>query len=450
MKIKTKIHLYSTLLMLVILIMTNLGVYFLFKKLVYDSSEKQLQREVEELTESFSKMTADNDPKVIIRAHYPDHGGIRIFDEAGKSLEIGYSEPSLERFIPTFKKDARFAVNTYEGTPILTIRSPVVWIDGEIVELQMIRLLVDLSESLTLLKMILMIVTVIAIVPVLFFSITLSRIVFRPIERLVATMSEGRMAGTFEKIPVAETKKDEMTEMTLTFNKLMDQLEYNYKNQEQFVSDASHELKTPLTVIESYARLLTRRGFDNRDVAEEAVGAILSESLRMKSMIEQLLELARNDEKISYHFEEINLNEQIEKTIQPMRQAHAREFIFDADISATVMSDGEKFRQLMYIFLDNARKYSDGNIKVMLEEVEAGYSVSIIDYGNGIREEALPQVFNRFYRVEEDRSRRTGGTGLGLAIAKQLSEGLNAELKMESIVGLGTTIRIFMPQGAIR
>lgn len=446
MKIKTKIHLFSTLLMFVILIMTNTGVYFLFEKMALDSAHKQLREEVAEVTESFSKMTSENDPAVIIRAHYPNHGAIRIFNAAGETLGIGYSEPSLTKFIPKFKANAQYAVNTYEGTPVLTIRSPVIWSDGEIVDLHMIQSLTEMKQSLTMLKMILTIVTLVALLPVLFFSMGLSRIVFHPVERLVATMSESRRAGTYEQIPVIETRKDEMTEMTLTFNELMEQLEYNYKNQEQFVSDASHELKTPLTVIESYARLLTRHGFDNRDVAEEAVGAILSESLRMKSMIEQLLELARNDEKISSHFEETNLNEQIEKTIQPMRQAYDREFVFEEKVSAIVNTDREKFRQLMYIFLDNARKYSDGNIRVMVEEIDECYLISIIDYGNGISEEAIPHVFNRFYRVEEDRSRRTGGTGLGLAIAKQLSEGLHAQLKMESIVGLGTTIRIHIPK----
>lgn len=435
--------------MLIVLIMTNTGVYFLFKKMAYDSADRQLQYEVEELTESFSKMTAQNDPTVIIRAHYPDRGSIRVFNAAGEPLEIGYSEPSLKNFSPSFKENVRHAVNMYDGFPVLTIRSPVIWTDGEVVELHMIQQLTDVKQSLATLKMILTIVTLIAMLPALFFSIGLSRIVFNPIERLVSTMAESRRAGTYEQIPLTDAEKDEMAEMTLTFNELMEQLEHNYRNQEQFVSDASHELKTPLTVIESYARLLTRQGFENRDVAKEAVDAILGESLRMKSMIEQLLQLARNDKKLSYQIEETNLNEQIEKTIQPMRQAYDREFILEEEVSAIAMTDREKFRQMLYIFLDNARKYSDGDIKVTIGEAGDAYVISIIDYGNGIREEALPHVFNRFYRVEEDRSRRTGGTGLGLAIAKQLSEGLNATLKMESIVGLGTTIRIIIPKMAM-
>ena len=106
----------------------------------------------------------------------------------------------------------------------------------------------------------------------------------------------------------------------------------------------------------------------------------------------------------------------------------------------------EKLRQLLYILLDNARKYSDREVKTVINENEEGFTISVIDYGNGIPEDALPHIFDRFYRVDEDRNRKTGGTGLGLAIAKELADGLGAELEVESIIGMGTTFRIFIPK----
>lgn len=444
MKIKTQIHLFTTLLMLVILILTNTGVYFLFEKMAFDTERKQLSMQVQELTASFSKMTAQNDPAVIMRAHIPENGLILVSED--QQVSSGEATQFLKDYSPAIPKRDTYLIEKYNGIPVLTIRSPVVWPNGDIVELQMMRLLVDVHYNLTTLRFVLIGVTLLAMLPVIFSSIGLSRIVIRPIEKLMVTMSKSRTSGMYEKIQLTASGKDEMAQMALTFNEMMDHLEQNYKQQEQFVSNASHELKTPLTVIESYARLLTRRGFDNRDVAEEAVGAILSESVRMKSMIEQLLQIAKNDEQTSFQFEEINLCEQIEKTVKPMRQAHARDIEFTWQTDAVVVTDGEKFRQLLYIFLDNARKYSDGLIKITVEEAEDHYSIAITDYGDGIPEEAIPHLFNRFYRVEEDRNRKTGGTGLGLAIAKQLADGLGAQLKMESIRGLGTTIRISMPK----
>ena len=194
---------------------------------------------------------------------------------------------------------------------------------------------------------------------------------------------------------------------------------------------------------------MTRRGFDNRDVAEEAVGAILGESVRMKEMIEQLLQLARNHEQMNFNYAKTDIYDQIEKTLQPMRQAYSREFLLEGVKSAFAVTDSEKLRQLLFILLDNARKYSDDVVKTIYGESDESFTISVIDYGNGIPEDALPNIFNRFYRVEEDRSRKTGGTGLGLAIAKELANGLGAELKVESIYGMGTTIRIFIPKERI-
>lgn len=446
MKLKTKIHLFSTILMLIILVLTNTGIYFLFEKMAYDTERDQLQIQSEDIIKSFSKMTEQTDPDTVVRAHLFRDGAIRVVDEAGKSKTSGELAAGLKDFAPSFKKDARYSIEKYEGVPVLSLRMPVIWINGEVVELQVIQKLGDVAHNLTTLMFVLAGVTLVAMIPILISSIALARILIQPIERLIATMSQSRQAGTYEKISLPAKGKDEMAQMTITFNDMMEQLEQNFIQQEEFVSNASHELKTPLTVIESYARLLTRHGFDNRDVAEEAIGAILGESVRMKEMIEQLLQLARNHEQLAFDFVETDLHDQIEKTLQPMRQAYAREFTFEGNSNAVVMTDGEKFRQLLYILLDNARKYSEERIRITMEESEEGYSISIIDYGNGIPEEALPHIFTRFYRVEEDRSRKTGGTGLGLAIAKELADGLEIRLKIESISGMGTTIRLFVPK----
>jgi len=449
MKLKTKIHLFSTLLMLVILSLTNVGIYFLFGKMAYDTEYNQLHIKSQEITKSFSHMSEEVNPSTVIRAYLPPNGAIRIYDAVGGKKKAIESVGEIKDFEPTFKKDDRYSIQEFDGVPVLSIRTPVIWTDGEVVQLQMIRPLLDVKQTLTTLSLILVAVTIIAMIPITLSSIALGRILTQPIEKLIETMAQSRKSGTYEKINLPLKGKDEMAQMAVTFNEMMDQLERNYNQQEQFVSNASHELRTPLTVIESYARLLTRRGFDNRDVAEEAVGAILSESVRMKQMIEQLLQLARSHKQMAFKFVETDLSSQIKKTLQPMRQAYGRELVFEGNSSTVAVTDEDKFRQLLFILLDNARKYSDDLIKTTIEESEDGFSIAIIDYGNGIPEDALPHVFDRFYRVEEDRSRKTGGTGLGLAIAKELADGLGATLKVDSIYGMGTTVRIFIPKNQI-
>ncbi len=449
MKLKTKIHLFSTLLMLVILTLTNTGIYFVYEKMAFDTEYHQLKTQSEDLIASLSQMTKQNDPATVLRAYIPPNGAVRILDSTGKVKVESQSAEGIGRYNPKIASKERYSIGEFDNTPVLTMREPVIWTDGKVVELQMIQLMSDVKHNLSLLKLILLGVTLIAMIPITVSSAALGRIVIQPIDNLIKTMSQSRQTGTYEKIDVSAEGKDEMAQMGHEFNDMMGQLESNFKKQEQFVSNASHELKTPLTVIESYARLLSRRGFDDRSVAEEAVEAILGESIRMKDMIAQMLQLARNQEQAAYNFAKCDIHTLVKKTLQPMRQAYTRDFILEGNGPAVAVTDAEKLRQLLFILLDNARKYSEQEIKTTISENETMISIAVTDYGNGIPEEALPQLFDRFYRVHEDRNRKTGGTGLGLAIAKELADGLGAELKIESIVGMGTTFRIIIPKEQI-
>jgi len=445
MKLKTKIHLFSTLLMLVILAVTNVGIYTLFEKMAHDTEYKQLLIRSTEVTTSLSKMAGQMNAGTVVRAHLPPNGAIRIVDDKGKSKVTTESELGLGKWNFDIHPKERFTIGDFNGTQTMSIRVPIIWTDGEVVQLEMVQVLEDLKNNLGLLQLVLIGMTIVAMIPIAASSVALGRIVTQPVEKLISTMVASQLSGTYEKIQVSVDGKDELAQMGRTFNDMMEQLEQNYKKQEQFVSNASHELKTPLTVIESYARLLTRQGFDNRAVAIEAVEAIRSETGRMKEMIAQMLELAKSNERLTFEFVETDLQLLVEKTIQPMRQAYAREFIIEGNQSITLVTDVNRLKQLLFILLDNARKYSDREIKIAIHEQEKMVTISVMDYGNGISEQHLSHIFDRFYRVDEDRNRKTGGTGLGLAIAKEIAVGLGAELKIESIVGMGTTIRILMP-----
>lgn len=449
MKLKTKIHLFSTLLMLVILTLTNTGIYFVFGKLAYDTEYHQLQTQSKDLIGSLSRMTEQTDPGTVLLAYIPPNGAVRILDSTGKVKVESQSAEGIESYTPELVPGEKYSIGKFNKKPVITLSEPVIWLDGKVVELQMIQVLNDAKHNLNLLKLILVGVTFIAMIPITASSIGLGRIVIQPIDNLIKTMSQSRLTGTYEKIEVPTEGKDEMAMMGHEFNDMMEQLETNFRKQEQFVSNASHELKTPLTVIESYARLLSRRGFDDRSVAEESVGAILNESIRMKDMIQQMLHLARNQEHVAFNFAETDINALVEKTLQPMRQAYTRDFIHKGNDCAVALTDADKLRQLLFILLDNARKYSEEEITTTITENETNISIAVSDRGNGIPGEALPQIFDRFYRVHEDRNRKTGGTGLGLAIAKEIADGLGAELKIESVVGEGTTFRIIIPKKQI-
>ncbi|MGF9976558.1 ATP-binding protein [Viridibacillus arvi] len=440
MKLKTKIHVFSSLVMLIILVLTMIGIYFLYEKMAYDTEYNQLLSESKELVTSISQTSKVNDPATILRAYIPPRGAIRAVDLNGKSLITVQSTEGIEEYHPDIDEHKRYSVKKYEGIPVLSMSMPAIWVDGSVVHIQMLQSMKDVARNLELLRLVLLGVTIIATIPIVLSSMTLGRIVTKPIHRLIATMQESQKSGTFEKIIIEDDGRDEMAEMSRTFNEMMFQLEQNYRKQEHFVSNASHELKTPLTVVESYARLLKRRGFDNKEVANEAVQAILSESIRMNEMIKQMLELAKNKENIPLTIAAIDIYKVLEDTLHQMHQAYGREFNLLGNGPVIIKTDEQKLKQLFFIFLENARHYSEREINVSIAKEGSQLVVHIQDFGQGIAKENIPHLFDRFYRVSEDRNRKTGGTGLGLAIAHEIAERLAINITVLSTLGEGTTI----------
>lgn len=449
MKLKTKIHLFSTLLTLLIIGLMNIGVYFLFEGMAFDSEYTQLNSDVDEMIGALSKMQTKDDPATILRTYIPPRGGVRILDNKGELQLVVQSIEEITTYQPHFEVDERYSIGMLDGSPVLTITKPVIWSDGKVVEVQTMKQLLDVGKNLDFLRLILVAVTLIGMLLMTASSVTLGKIITNPINKLINTMSHSRISGKYEKIAVRPNKKDEMAQMGIAFNEMMEQLEQNFKKQEQFVSDASHELKTPLTVIESYAKLLSRHGFGNTEIAEESVQAIINETSRMKEMVSQMLVLATSNGKQQSKNDLIDVKVLVEETLQSMRTSYNRNFLLKADGPFYVNTDTEQLRQLLFIILDNARKYSEKDIKTSIKENEEGTTISIMDYGDGIPKKDLDRIFDRFYRVDEARNRKTGGTGLGMAIAKGIADRLPAKLTIQSTVGFGTTIHIFLPSNQI-
>lgn len=427
----------------------NIGIYFIFEKMAYDTEYKQLNSDADELITALSKMEKEDDAATILRAFIPVKGAISVKNNDGEMQLFVQTLDGVNNYVPEFEAGERYSIGTFKGTPVLTISKPVIWVDGKVNEVQTLKLLDDVDNNLEFLRLILLGVTLTGMLLMTISSITLGKIITNPIEKLINTMSQSRLSGKYEKIVVPPNGKDEMTQMGIAFNEMMEQLEQNYNKQEQFVSDASHELKTPLTVIESYAKLLSRHGFNNTEIANESVQAIINETSRMKEMISQMLLLAKSNEQSVRNFETVDVFELVETTLHSMRTAYNRKFLLKGEGPIYANTDLEQLRQLLFIILDNARKYSEKEIKTIITENEEGTIISIMDYGNGIPKKDLERIYDRFYRVDEDRNRKTGGTGLGMAIAKDIATRISAELTIESVVGFGTTIHIFIPKSQI-
>ncbi|SOC40432.1 sensor histidine kinase [Ureibacillus acetophenoni] len=444
MKLRTKIHVFTTLLMLVLIVLVNFGVYKLYEQLSINTEYKQLVLRGEELVTTFNQFQEVSDPNMVLRSYIPSNGAINVINDRGKEM-TSVQSPLYDPVQMQIGKNEQYALTEVKGIPTIMIEIPAIWTNGNVVKFQLIQQLNDVAFNRDLLKLILTAVTILVAIPIILSNMVLGSIILKPLEKLNRVMSKSTTSGTYEKIDESIAGKDELAEIGRTFNHMMEALETNYRKQQQFVSNASHELKTPLTVIDSYAKLLLRRGFTNEKIAKEALDAIVSESNRMKDLIAQMLELAKNKEYVSISIGKVNLSQLLKDVTLQLKQAYNREFQLQIEPSLFVNTDEQRLKQLLYILLDNARKYSDDKIVLKAGVENNNISIAIQDFGVGIPEEQLPHLFDRFYRVKEDRNRKTGGTGLGLAIAKELSDLLQIEIIVESEINVGTTFRLMIP-----
>lgn len=447
MRLQNKINLYTTVLFVILLIMMNLFVYFVSSYMIIDSEMQRIRAETEKMVESMNESLNIIPTEELLRAYVPVDGMVRVVTQDKKALSpvTSSTEKELSKLKKTFYLGEKSEKITFHNKTYAFISIPIIWTDEHVVNLQVVRSIQPSIAILHVLRMVLIIITIIAMVPVILSSRFLSRFITRPVTSMIETMTEIRKSGQFKRIQVNHKSKDELVEMGDTFNHMIDLLEANFVKQEQFVSNASHELNTPLTIIESYASLLKRRGQVEPDIFRESVEAIHSEAVQMKELIEQLLLLAKHNEKWTIKKSEVNVAELVQHSVQSFKKAYHREIQVIQEGEYLIHTDEQKLRQLLFIILDNARKYSDQMIKVYIGSKQQKCVIKISDQGVGISKEDLTKVFDRFYRVDKARTRSQGGTGLGLSIAKEIANVLGATLDLESEERKGTTVTIALP-----
>ena len=248
----------------------------------------------------------------------------------------------------------------------------------------------------------------------------------------------------FSKPLAIETEDDELREYVVAFNNMSEKLNSYIERQKRFISDASHELATPITAINGHADLLLRRGKENLELLDNGLAVIKTEALRMNELVDSLLLLARSDSnKQSYTFLRTDITELLNESIAEA-MIIAPDFVFEMDIGCgiAVKCDEYAIRRVMRIILSNAVKYSGtGNkklIQIKCHESHGLVTVFVKDNGIGIPSEHLPRIFDRFYRVDDSRSKKTGSSGLGLAIAKEIIDAHGGSIQACSKPGEGT------------
>lgn len=277
----------------------------------------------------------------------------------------------------------------------------------------------------------------------------LARRALSPVDRMAAAATEIDARRLGRRLAVVNSD-DEIGHLASTLNHMLDRLENSFQEMHRFTADASHELRTPISVIRSEAELALGKPLTESE-RQDLLGSILEECERLSWVTDQLLTLCREDAGITSMTREqvdlVQLVSGVVETMRPLAEGKNQKLTARTDGPAILEGDPVRLRHVVYNLLDNAIKYtpSGGEVSTTVTTVGQEIQLCVEDNGIGIPHEHVPHVFERFYRVDKSRSRAAGGTGLGLSIVQSIVAAHGGGVEVSSVPDRGTLFRIRIP-----
>lgn len=289
------------------------------------------------------------------------------------------------------------------------------------------------------------------------FSYKISKHSLKPVDDMIKEVKEISINDLNKRLDVSGVN-NEFKDLAKTFNEMVSEIQVSMEKQNRFISDASHELRTPISVIQGYANLLSRWGKEDEEVLIESIEAIKDESNNMKKLIESLLFLARGEKNNNVIIkEDFNLKNLVDEIVKESIMIDNKHNIFTKNNEDVIINaDKNLIKEAIRVFVDNSIKYTqeDGNIKINSFKSNKKVFISIEDNGIGIPKDDLERIFDRFYRVDKSRNKEINGFGLGLSIAKYIIDTHDGNIKiyskskedyLEEDVETGTIVFIELP-----
>ncbi len=274
----------------------------------------------------------------------------------------------------------------------------------------------------------------------------LARRSLRPIRSIRRTAEEVAESGDLSRrIQVAS--RDELGQLAQTFNRMFDRLETNFHAERQFTSDASHELRTPVSVILAQCEYAFENASDELELYE-CIGSIQKQGYRMSRLIESLLAFTRLEQQTeAVQLLPVDISTLTEETCREQSELPEQQIVMETEIQPEILmaADPTLFSRMLSNLIRNAYRYGKegGWIRVILKKTETGILLSVEDNGIGMAEEELPKIWNRFYRADPSRSSARGGLGLGLSMVRQIVEIHGGRIRVESREGEGSKFIVF-------
>lgn len=440
--------LYAIMFSLVLLLL-NASILYGVKYYLNNQADKQID-DIEAII--LSKITSPNehlnliDKEIFSDIPSEENISIRIIQEDGKIINSSEEfNDNIENYKNNIKKLQYTEQHVYDKEEHLNYKN--FKFESKKYGILYIQIVKDMRNEYYFMKILFEVMAIsdlIGIVVSIILGYMISKRMLKPIDYITKTAESISINNLKERIEVVQGPDDELKRLANTFNNMIDRLQEAFNRQAQFVSDASHELRTPIAVIQGYANLLDRWGKNDKDALEKSIYAIKLEASNMANLTEKLLILAKGD--LGKNFiekKEFYLNKLIDEVVEESRIIEENYIISsNKNDVVKIFADYNMIKQMLRIFIDNSIKFTpeDGKIDISSEIQEKVIKIIVSDTGIGIPKDEIKNIFNRFYIVDKSRSKENGGTGLGLSIAKWIIDIHKGSVYVESEEGKGTKI----------
>ena len=453
--IRARLTLWYMVILAVTLAIFSGGVYLALQASVYRSLDDSIQSRIsiirvlsiEDGDLAPAGLTIPGDPREGEEfARVYDANGQLIFDNSGEEHRPSTDANAVQEALAGNRTTRRAAAG--DGS-LRVITAPIRTDSGVVGAVEVGLSDEDARETLTALLVIIAIAYPLALVVTSGGGVFLAGRALAPIDS-VTRMARQIGAEDLSQRLALDLPDDEAGRLATTFDQMIERLDEAFRRQRQFTADASHEMRTPLTAIKGQTEVALqwdRSPKEYRDV----LGRVNAEVDRLIRLVGSLLTLARADAaRIPINREELSVESLVSDAIESVRPAAARKgqsLTVEPGVDAHILADQDLMLQLLLNLLDNAVKYTQagGSIRMSWKADGNRIELSIAGTGPGIAADKLPHVFERFFRVDQARSRAQGGANLGLSICSWIAEAHGGSITVESKLGEGTTFRLSLP-----
>ena len=441
--------------------------YAVHSRAHYDELDRVLLHSAQHVAEELLAVRPNEYQNILTSA---EHLGTRVavFDSGGRTvLQAGAAGPAIDVNVlrahppqPAYPLIGRLAPSlhhvTLDGGRFATVddsaghrwRVFVLPLEGEHRTFAMSQPLAELDAAVARFGAIMLVMAVVGSLLTFGVGWLLARRALQPVAGLTAeARAIARSRAFSRRVPVVHSR-DELGRLAVTFNEMLGSLETAYTAQQRWVGDASHELRAPLTVLQANLELLRREPSLDAEERARALQEAHTEAERLARLVADLLSLARADAGEQMRRDRVEIDRVLMDVLGQARHLAKGQRLEVTELEPlVVLGDADRLKQLLLVLLDNAIKYtpSGGRVALGLRREGSVARLTVRDTGVGISSEALPHVFDRFYRADPARSRDPGGTGLGLSIAQWIVTQHGGDIELTSTPGQGTTAAVTLP-----